>query len=145
MSERRRGEKDEKSEEKKREKEEEKGRGVEEKWRRDRITALIWAGVLVWAALVLLAETTGYADRFDWWSPWAVFLAGWGFIVLLGAMFRLLIPEHRTPVTGSLILGFVLLGIGMGGLVGWGYVWPVVLIIVALLILIRAFGGRKRM
>ncbi len=45
MSERKRDEKEEKKEEK-----DEKSR--EEKWRRDPLSAAIWAGILIWAGLV---------------------------------------------------------------------------------------------
>jgi hypothetical protein len=62
MSEKRRDEKKDEKEEKDEEKRGEK----EEKWRRDRGNALVWAAVLVWGALVILAETTGYSDEFSW-------------------------------------------------------------------------------
>jgi len=140
MSERRRNEKDEKREEKDEKAEEKKGE-KEEKWRRDRVNAVIWASVLIWGALILLAETTGFAsDSFgDWWEAWAVFFAGTGAIVLLGTLFRALVPEHRRPIAGGLILGFILLGIGLGQLVGWDYIWVVVLVAIAVIILGRAF------
>ena len=143
--ERRRNEKEEKAEEKKHEKEEEKGRGWDEKWRRDRGNAVTWAAVLIWGALVLLAETTGYARIFNWWIGWAVFLTGFGIIILITAIIRSIIPEHRRAVGGSLILGCILLGVGLGGLIGWGYVWPVILIAIALIILIRAFSRGRRL
>lgn len=143
MSARRRNEKEEEKKGEKGEKEEEKGRGWEEKWRRDRGNAVTWAVLLIWGALVLLAETTDFAANFSWWSGWAVFFAGAGAIVLLGAIIRLLIPEHRRPVVGSLIFGFILLGVGLGGLVGWSWVWPLVLIAIALIILLRALVRRR--
>lgn len=144
MSERRRGEKEEEKKGEKQEKEEEKRKGWDEKWRRDRVNAVSWATVLIWGALVLLAETTGYgADHFDWWEGWAVFFAGAGAVLLLTAFYRLLVPEHRRAVTGNVILGLVFLAIGVGTLTEWNYIWIVVLFVVAVLILLRAFGPRR--
>ena len=132
----------EKEEEKRREKEEEKEQGWDEKWRRDRGSALTWAGLFIWGGLVLLAETTDFAARFSWWQGWGIFLAGAGIILIVQAVIRLLMPEHRRPVSGNLIMGFILLGLGLGGLVGWTFVWPSVLIIIGIIIVTRAFGRR---
>jgi cation transport ATPase len=137
---------EEKNEEKRREKDEkedEKRKGWDEKWRRDRINALMWALVLIWGALVILAEATGYKDHFSWWQGWAVFFAGAGAILLLAAFYRVLVPEHRRSVAGSVIIGLVLLGIGLGSLISWSYIWVVILIVIALLILLRAFVPKR--
>ena len=146
MSERPERHKEEKGDEKRREKEEkedEKRKGWDEKWRRDRVNAVSWAAILIWAALVLLAETTDFKDHFDWWEGWAVFFAGAGIILLLTAFYRLLVPAHRRTVTGSAILGLVFLGIGLGELVSWNYIWVIVLAVIALVILLRAFGPQR--
>ena len=140
----------EKNEEKKREKdekEEEKRKGWGEKWRRDRVNAVVWASVLVWAALVILAETTDFADDnfSSWWEAWAVFFAGFGAIILLGTFYRMAVPEHRRPIAGGLIFGFILLGVGLGELLdSWDYVWVVILIAIALVILFHAFIRPRR-
>jgi hypothetical protein len=131
--------------EEKDEKEDEKRKGRDEKWRRDRVNALLWALVLIWGALVILAETTGYAkDNFSsWWEGWAVFFVGAGAILLLTAFYRLLVPEHRRAITGNVIIGLVLLAIGLGDLISWNYIWVIVLIAIALMILLRAFVPRR--
>jgi len=134
----------EEKDEEKDEKEDEKRKGRDEKWRRDRVNALLWALVLIWGALVILAETTGYAkDNFSsWWEGWAVFFVGAGAILLLTAFYRLLVPEHRRAITGNVIIGLVLLAIGLGDLISWNYIWVIVLIAIALMILLRAFLPR---
>jgi len=139
MSEQRRDEKKEEKEEKEEEKKGEK----EEKWRRDRGNALVWAAILIWGALVILAETTDYKENFSWWEGWGVFFAGAGAIILLGTFTRLLVPKYRRPVIGGLILGFILLGIGLGGLIATGWVWAIILIAIAVIILLSAFGRRR--
>ena len=137
---------EEKNEEKKREKnekEDEKRKGWDEKWRRDRVNAVCWAVVLIWGALVILAETTGYKDHFDWWEGWAVFFAGAGTVLLLTAFYRVLVPEHRRAVAGNVIFGLVLLGVGLGSLISWDYIWVIILIVIALMILLRAFVPKR--
>ncbi len=137
---------EEKNEEKKREKnekEDEKRKGWDEKWRRDRVNAVCWAVVLIWGALVILAETTGYKDHFDWWEGWAVFFAGAGTVLLLTAFYRVLVPVHRRAVGGNVIFGLVLLGVGLGSLISWDYIWVIILIVIALMILLRAFVPKR--
>jgi len=141
---RHREEKDEEKRREKDEKEDEKRKGWDGKWRRDRVNALLWALILIWGALVILAQTTGYAqDHFSWWSGWAVFFVGAGAILLLTAFYRLLVPEHRRAITGNVIIGLVLLAIGLGDLISWSYIWVIVLIAIALMILTRAFVSRS--
>jgi hypothetical protein len=143
-----RHEKDEKEEEKRGEKDEKtrNEKNWDEKWRRDPINAICWAAVFIWAGLGLLAETTGWGpDTFAWWSTWAVILAGAGAIIILCALIRLFMPEHRRPIIGNLILGTILLGVGLEHMSGWswGTAGAIVLIAIGLLII---FGGifRKR-
>jgi hypothetical protein len=46
-------------------------------------------------------------------------------------------------VTGNVILGLVLLGVGLGSLISWNYIWVIILIAIALMILLRAFIPRR--
>ena len=136
MSERSRNEKEEK---------EEKGRGDswDEKWRRDPIDAAGWAVIFIWAGLVLLAENMGLLIRFEGLETWSIIFIGAGLIVLLGVVVRLLVPAYRRPVTGSLIFGVILLGIGLGEVVGWVVIGPLVLIAIGVGVLLRGLlGGR---
>ncbi|MFQ5906564.1 MAG: hypothetical protein ACE5JA_08325 [bacterium] len=127
------------SEQRHNEREEEKGDGYEEWWRQGRWHAVGWGLVFIWGALILLAETTNYAANFSWWDGWGVFFTGAGVIVLLG----LLIPTHRFRWVCSLIFGSILLAIGLGGLVDWGWLWPLVLFVIGVIILKAAFVRRR--
>jgi cation transport ATPase len=141
MSERPRHEKNEKEEEKRREKEE---KSWEEKWQRDPISVVVWALIFLWAGLVLLGNNLGISSNFTWWNSWALIFAGAGVLAIIGALIRLAVPGYRRPIAGTFIIGIVFLGIGLGEIIGWSVVWPIVLIAIALLILVFGFRARRR-
>jgi uncharacterized membrane protein len=68
---------------------------------------------------------------------WAVFWVGAAGILLLEVIVRLLAPEYRKPVLGTLILSIVFLGIGLGT---WACVLPLILIGVGISLLFRNLG-----
>ncbi len=141
MSEQRRHEKEE---EKRGEKQEEKGRGLDEKWQRDRLRALSIAVILIWGGLVALASTTNYFG-YDWARNGGfIFLLGVGAVLIIKVIIRSLMPEYRRPIGASLIIGFILIAVGVGGLTEWNYIWPILLIAIGLFIALRlAFRRRK--
>ena len=139
-------EKDEKSNEKEREK-------SEEKWRRDPLSAVVWAAILIWAGLVFLASNLGFldarvpSDAEPFWflggaNVWSLVFLGAGVIVLGEVVLRLIVPAYRQPVTGSLIFAVILIGLGLGNLTNWNLVWPLILIIIGLSIVLRALFRR---
>ena len=143
MSERQRDEKYEKEEEKSEREHEKDEKSWDEKWRRDPLNAAAWAAVLIWAGLVLLVDNLRLLIRFERLDAWALIFIGAGLIVLLQVLVRLVVPEYRRPVTGSLIFGVILLAIGLGDLIGADVVWPLVLIAIGAGILLRGFLWRR--
>jgi hypothetical protein len=147
MSEPRHDEKDEKGRdekergaEEKRSEKEEKSR--EEKWRRDPLSAIAWAAILIWAGLVFLADNLQLLGR--WEIPvWAVIFLGAGAIVLVEALARVALPEYRRGLSGSIIGGIIFIAIGLGFLVSWEVVWPIVLIAIGLAILVGGLLWRR--
>jgi hypothetical protein len=134
---------DEKAEEKQHEKLDEKR--FEEKSRRDPLSSMIWAGILIWVGIALLANNLGILDNvpfLEQFEPWSLAFAGAGVIVLLEALIRLTVPEYSGPVIGTLIFGLILLSVGMGDVVQWGVIWPIVVIVAGVLILLRSFSRR---
>lgn len=85
---------------------------------------------------MLLADNADFLARFGGPDAWPVILMGAGVIVLLEVIIRLLVPSYRRPVIGSLIFGFVLLAIGLQGVIGWEFIWSFALIAIGLAILV---------
>ncbi len=138
MSQIQRPEKDEKQE-----KEDEKQeKSWDEKWRRDPLTGLFWAAVLIWAGIVLLGENFGVLAPFERVQSWSLILLGAGVLLLIEAAIRLLLPAYRRRVTGNVILGLIFIAIGVGDLVNIEIVWPLLLIAFGVFILFRAFLRR---
>ncbi len=133
--------KDDEKREKEYEKHEKEEITWEEKWRRDPLSAAMWALILIWAGMVLLADNLDLFATVEWFSVWGLILTGAGLIVLLEIAVRLIVPAHRRPVGGSLIWAAVLLGLGLGNLVGASIAWPLILIAVGVGLLIRGLLG----
>jgi hypothetical protein len=150
---------DEKFDEKDREKREEKSseeKSGEEKWQRDPLSAVIWALILIWAGLVFLMDNLGILDNIQTsggiipgieaevdLGSWAIIFVGAGVLVLLEALIRVLMPAYRRPVGGTIVFGFVLIGIGLGNLLNWSLVFPLILIGLGLSIILRGFMRSK--
>ena len=150
-------EKTEEKNEKELEKREEKS--AEEKYRRDPLGSIIWACILIWAGVVLLLNQLGYLDqikellfsnRAAWtldipgdFSVWGLIFLGAGVILLFEVLIRLLIPSYRKSVTGTIILAFVFIGIGLGNVLRWEFIFALVLIAIGLSIIVGSFTRRR--
>ncbi len=156
MSDRRLNEKEDEKQEKDLEKTEEKSpeeKDWEEKWRRDPVNAVAWAAIFIWAGVVFLLDNLGLLGRLTTQisgvipiktiHAWSLVLIGAGIIVILAALVRLAIPEHRRPVFGSIILGILLIGIGLGESFSWTIIWPLILIALGISILARGLLKRS--
>ena len=151
-------EKDEKFDEKALEKREEKApeeKSWEEKYRRDPLGPIIWGLILLWAGTVLLLSNLGMLASL--WSRtiigpvwvgrlaqgWSLVMLGAGVILLVEVVIRLLVPIYRQSVVGTLILAIVFIGIGLGDLISWNILWPLVLIGLGLVIVARGLFRSK--
>ena len=151
---------DEKTEEKnEKEMEKREENSAEEKYRRDPLGSIIWACILIWAGAVLLLNQLGYLDQLkdllyatqaEWtlgvpgdFSVWGLIFLGAGVILLFEVLLRLLIPSYRKSVTGTIILAFVFIGIGLGNVLRWEFIFALVLIAIGLSIIVRGFTGRR--
>ena len=135
MSERSRNEKEEKHEK-------DQG-GWDEKWRRDPVDAAMWAIILIWVGFLLLASNLGLFDRFEGFETWSIGFIGAVVIVLLAAAFRLVVPAYRRPLTGNVIFGLILIGIGLGEVIGWLVIGPLVIIAIGVFALLTGLLRRR--
>jgi hypothetical protein len=149
---------DEKFDEKEREKREEKSseeKNWEEKYRRDPLGTIVWAIIFIWAGLVFLADNLGFLDNLrrievpglsmvGGVETWSVILIGAGVIVLIEVLVRLMVPEYRRPIGGSLFFAILLIGIGFGNFIGWNNLWAVVLIALGVSIIARSLVAGRR-
>jgi hypothetical protein len=154
-----RNEKGDEKDEKELNKKEEKR--IEEKWTRDPLAALVWASILIWGGVVLLFSSFGAFETVsefirelpmaDWAigggesnyidvGGWNVFFVGAALILFLEAAIRLVVPAYRRSISGSLIVGFVFLGIGLGN---WTCIWALGLIALGISILVRGFTRKE--
>ena len=139
-------------EEKERDKREEKT--VDEKWRRDPLGAIIWGVILIWAGLVFLANSLGWFNNLNFGrlfpgmeivqpEAWTIIFIGAGVIVLIEAAIRVAVPAYRRPIGGTLVFAFILIGIGLGDILGWEVVWPLIVIAIGLSVLLGGFWRRR--
>ena len=128
------------------EKQAEKAGGWDEKWRRDPLSTMVWASILIWIGVVLLLGNAGLLDDLSILGrgveAWSVAFLGAGVIVLLEAVVRLLVPAYRRAVGGTLVFAAVLVGVGLGEIVGWTLIGPLILIALGVSALLRGLIRR---
>ena len=146
------------TDEKYREKETEKH---EEKSHRDPLGTVIAAAILIWVGVLLLADNLGFLDVFtgvlaslsirpydlSWelpfisWETVQVFFLGMGVIVVIEIIIRLLVPQYRRRLMGSLVAAVAFFALGLGS---WSIIGPAIVIAVGLSILIGGLLRRPR-
>lgn len=156
-------EKNEKVEEKELSKQEEKSpeekyyggeKDFEEKNRRDPLSTIVWAVILIWAGVVFMANNLGYLSVFQsvldifpaFGESWEIdipfvyldaiqiFLIGLVLILAVEILIRLLVPEYRRPIFGSVVFLGVVLSFALDR---WDFFFPILLIAFGISILIR--------
>lgn len=132
---------DEKEEEKRHEKQDEKQ--FDEKWRNNPLSVVIFAVILIWAGLVLLADNAGLLVRLEGMDAGKLIAAGAGLLLLLEVVIRLVLPQYRRPVVGTAILGVILILVGLEGVRGWDLLWPVALIAAGIVLMLGYFFRRR--
>lgn len=123
-----------------------------DKHRRDPLGTVIWALILIWVGLVLLAENAGWLDAiavaardlpfgipFIGGRAWTVIFSGIGVLLIIEAAVRLLVPAYRGDVFGTLVGAAVMFGLAFGN---WGVIWPLILVAIGLSLLLRGFFRR---
>jgi len=145
MSEQHYGEKYEKEREKEEKEREKDEKTWDEKWHRDPLGSAVWALVLIWVGVVLLATNMNVFTELDWFDAWGAILAGAGVLLLLEVLGRLLVPAYRRPVVGTTILGVFLLGSGLSNLfeTSSSLTMGLILVVIGVIVLVRGVTGRS--
>jgi chromate transport protein ChrA len=126
------------------EKQEEKK--MEEKWRRDPLSGIVWALILIWAGVAFLLWNLKVFDNLDLprqVEAWTIVLGGVGLILLAEVLIRLLVPAYRGPITGGLILGVIFVGVAFDDFFDSSFFWPLLLIAGGVVFLIRGVTRQK--
>ena len=67
-------------------------------------------------------------------NSWSLIFLGIAVILLLEIVVRLLIPDYRRPLMGTVIFLIVCIGLAFGS---WNLIWPLILIAIGASILLR--------
>ncbi|MBN1430852.1 MAG: hypothetical protein JXB07_20950 [Anaerolineae bacterium] len=133
----------EKEQEKEREKEAEKGQQAGEKFHRDPISTAFWAGILILAGLILMADNLDYLPDVGRAEVWHWIAFGAGVAIVLEGLVRAVSPDHARPVTGRFILGGILIMVGLSGIVSTELTWPLLLVMIGVAILLNSLFRRR--
>jgi chromate transport protein ChrA len=126
------------------EKQEEKK--MEEKWRRDPLSGIVWALILIWAGVGFLLWNLKVFDNLDLprqVEAWTIVLGGVGLILLGEVLIRLLVPAYRGPITGGLILGVIFVGVAFDDFFDASFFWPLLLIAGGVVFLLRGVTRQR--
>jgi hypothetical protein len=131
------------SDEKEREKHEEKD---EKGTPSDSLSAIIWALIVIWVGVVFLLGNLaddGELAGLNWENSGAWILLGIGVLIFLEVLVRLVLPAYRRPVGGQIVFGTILVIIGVSSWIDIS-LWPLVLIAIGVVWLLRYFFGQGR-
>jgi hypothetical protein len=106
----------------------------------DTIGRFMWAGILIYAGLVWLADSAGMLPGATSAGAWDWIKMGAGGLMLLGAVARALAPDHPEPGFWQVAISMGLILWGGSGVFGFDigkHWWPIALIVAGLWALLR--------
>jgi len=111
-------------------------------WRKgDKGDTFGWALIVIWGALIILADSLGVTDGYTWWNSWGLFFIGIGIIGLVGAALRLLVSQFPLPSFWDLLFAIFFILLGTGNKTGW--VWAVALIVIGFSVLRNVYQQNR--
>ena len=102
---------------------------------RKRLEGLWWGVVLIWAGMVLGADSMGLLPQIGDADAWSWIFLGAGVFGVLGALYRVISPNVPNPSAWDWVWGSFCLIIGLGGFTTINIAWPLILILVGGVIL----------
>jgi len=115
-----------------------------EQEQRKRIESLWWAGVLIWAGLIFAADSLGILPQVGEADAWSWVFLGAGLLATPGNFYRASSVDTPNPTTWDWVWGGIFLILGLGGFMVLYISWPLILILVGGVTLVRALGGREK-
>jgi hypothetical protein len=103
-----------------------------------------WAGAFIWAGLVLLADNVDALPDVEGASTWSWILAGAGLLALAFNVWRTVSAREPNPDAGDFFWTGVLLVLGFAGFFGSDLAFPVILIVLGGVLLLRAVVAQRR-
>jgi len=116
---------------------------IKKRYERKRVDAVYWAGVLIWAGIVLGAEKLGYLPQIGRADAWTWIFLGAGLYSLAGSIYRYASKNFTNPSTFDYIWGGILLIIGLNGLTPIKIAWPLILIFIGIVLLIGTLKKKE--
>lgn len=112
--------------------------GRERTGRRHRHSGLFLGLVLIWLGVSFFLQNQGVIPAHDWWKYFVIGL-GVTFIVDSWAQYGL---SHAGLTRGRIVAGLILITVGAAFLMGGNW-WPLVLIVVGLVILLKSLWRKE--
>ncbi len=91
--------------------------------------AIYWGGVLAWAGLIFLIDSSGNLPEVGEADAWTWIFLGVGLYGLLGSLYRQVSTKWSDPTTWDYVWSGFWLLVGIGGLITSDIFWPVVLVV----------------
>ncbi len=110
---------------------------------RRRIETIYWAGVMIWAGLVFVADNQGWLPDVGEAEAWSWVFAGVGLYGTLGNFYRLVAVDWSAPTTGDWVWSGFWLIIGLVGVTGVDIFWPLALILVGVVVIANMLFRRE--
>ena len=104
----------------------------------DQIGRISFGLIVIWLGISFLLKTHDVIYSSDWW---AYFIIGLGVILIAECGLRMLRGTQISVLTGKLIGGAVLIGIGLAALYDIEDWWPLIIVAAGVVVLIQ--GLRK--
>ena len=110
-------------------------------WKLERLSDGIgWGLFLIFAGSLFFAQNKGWLDG----EGWSYLAIGLGAILVLGFLVRYFSDEvNRWGAFGRLIVGLSLVYIGTASIYGFGEWWPLALILIGMVCVIKAFWSHR--
>ncbi len=109
---------------------------------RQRLEGLWWAVALIWAGLVLGADSMGFLPQIGSADTWSWIFLGAGVFGTLGNLYRMGSSDAPNPTSWDWIWSGAFLILGLGGFTALNISWPLILILVGGIILVNVLWQR---